>query len=370
MWRLNFVLIANSGCFRPISAVPTATEGSGLKELNVFGLIIQKFYFSDITMFKRFLSVLLLLPLLSPSFLAAKIIDRVVAEVNDDVITLSELNEEGKEILQRINDQAPADQVEEALKRARKEVLARMIDRKITVQMAEKMNITATEPEIDSAIQSIIAQNKTTEQIFKKELAALGISETAYRNSIREQILQSKLLGYEVNSKIVVTEEKAREYYKNTYMRNIEKDGYYLLQIGFIWDGSSPREAALERAREAWVRAMAGEKFTSLARAVSELPSAYNGGDIGVVKALEMAPEMQKTVTALRPGEISAIVETAATAFFFKLLAVNREGKILSAPFESVREDIFDILRQEEHEKLYNKWVQKLRGEAYIKELL
>jgi peptidyl-prolyl cis-trans isomerase SurA len=115
---------------------------------------------------------------------------------------------------------------------------------------------------------------------------------------------------------------------------------------------------------------MAGEKFTSLARAVSELPSAYNGGDIGVVKALEMAPEMQKTVTALRPGEISAIVETAATAFFFKLLAVNREGKILSAPFESVREDIFDILRQEEHEKLYNKWVQKLRGEAYIKELL
>ena len=205
-----------------------------------------------------FLSLFLLL---LPSLLLAEIIDRIVAEVNDDVITLSELNEEGKDILKLIADRTAPEELEPSLQTARREILSRMIDRKITVQQAEKMNISVTESEIDSAIQTIIAQNNATEEIFKRELAAIGLSEESYRTSIREQILHSKLTGYEVHSKIVITEERAKEYYDNNYMRSVEPSSYYLLQMGFGWSEqtNNTKENALQKATQVRDAAISGQ---------------------------------------------------------------------------------------------------------------
>jgi peptidyl-prolyl cis-trans isomerase SurA len=315
-------------------------------------------------------SLLFLLVVLAPSFLHAEIIDRVVAEVNDDVITLSELNEESREMLPLIMAQVPADEQEKAMEKARREVLSRMIDRRITIQMAEKMDISVTESEIDAAIQSVIEQNHTTEEDFKKEIAALGIKEAAYRETIREQVLYSKLIGYEVNSKIVITDEKAKEYYNDRFMQNVTPGGYYLLQIGFTWTDDNTKKEALVKAGKTRTMVLNGQNFTEVARAVSELPSAADNGDLGVIKEKEMAPEMRETVTAMQPGDISPVVETSSTYQFFKLLAVNKDGTLNRAPFASVLEDIRQTLRKEEQEKLYDKWVQKLREEAYIKEML
>jgi peptidyl-prolyl cis-trans isomerase SurA len=302
----------------------------------------------------------------------AEVIDRVVAEVNDDVITLSELNEEGKDILKLVAKQASPGELEASLQTARREILSRLIDRKITVQQAEKMNISVTESEIDTAIQRIIIQNNATEETFKRELAAIGISEESYRSSIREQILHSKLTGYEVYSKIVITEEKAREYYENNYMRTVEPSSFYLLQMGFRWSEqiNNSKENARQKATQARDAAMSGQSFRHLAMNLSDLPSAAEGGDIGLINEKEMAPEMYTLISSLGPGEISPVVEAGSTYIFFKLLAANKEGTIVRAPFESVKQDIIGTLRDQEQEKLYTKWVQKLREDAYIKELL
>ena len=316
-----------------------------------------------------FLCILLLL---LPALLLAEIIDRVVAEVNDTVITLSELNEEGKDILKLIADQTAPEELETALQSARRDILSRMIDRKITVQQAEKMNISVTESEIDTAIQTIITQNNATEEIFKRELAAIGISKESYRASIREQILHSKLTGYEVYSKIAITEERAREYYEKHYMRTVEPSSYYLLQMGFEWREqiNNSQENALQKATQARDAAISGQSFHHLAMSLSDLPSAADGGEIGLISEKEMAPEMYKIINALQPGEISPIVEAGSAYIFFKLLAANKEGTIVRAPFEFVKQDILGTLRAKEQEKQYTKWVQELREEAYIKELL
>jgi peptidyl-prolyl cis-trans isomerase SurA len=317
------------------------------------------------------ISVSCFLPLTAPSFLHAEIIDRVVAVVNDDVITLSELRDEGRDTLARITDQAPPDEQTAALRNAQQKILSRMIDRKITVQKAEEMNISVTDEEIDATIENILAHNKATKQDMIRELALRGISEEDYRASLREQMLFSRLVSYEVNSKIVITEDKAREYYENGYMQDLPVGGYYLLQIGFTWgDNPGTKEQIHLEAMQVREAALNGQSFNQLAMMHSTLPSAVDGGDIGVIKEKEMAPAMYETVAALQPGDISQLIETDSGYILFKLLAANKEGTITRAPFDSIKEDILTRLRDEEQEKLYSKWVKELREQAYIKELL
>lgn len=321
---------------------------------------------------KRLLVFLWIFVFCRPSFLAAEIIDRVVAVVNDDIITLSELNEEGKDFFKRITEQTDAANLQLALQKGRSEVLSRMIDRKIITQKAEEMNITVNDSEIDAAIQTILALNNSTEEKLKQGLEAMGVSEKAYRDTIREQILQSKLINYEVSSKIVITEEKANEYYNKEYMREIKEGDYYLLHMGFSWDLKKNRtkEQAMAEARQVRERVMAGESFKELARTHSDLPSAAYGGDIGAIRKDEMAQYMRDTVTTLRPGEISPIVETDSSYQFFQLLAVKEGGIVTLAPFAVVKEDIIALLHKEEQEKQFKKWVEQLREKTYIKELL
>jgi peptidyl-prolyl cis-trans isomerase SurA len=154
-------------------------------------------------------------------------------------------------------------------------------------------------------------------------------------------------------------------------MRELPVNGYYLLQIGLGGSGGrETKEAVRKKALEIREAAINGQSFNQLAATYSDLPSAVDGGDIGVVKENEMAPDMLKGVQALQPGDISPVMETPAGFIFFKLLGVNRDGTIIRAPFDSIKEEIFSLLRNEEQERLYSNWVKELREEAYIKELL
>jgi peptidyl-prolyl cis-trans isomerase SurA len=306
------------------------------------------------------------------------LVDRVVAVVNDDVITLSELEKTGREFFQRIRAKAPAGEVDRSLEKAREEVLSSLIDKFIVRQQAEKLSITVTEQEIGTAIDQILARNNATIEDFNRELASMNISEQEYRDNLRDQILQSKLINFEVRSRIVIIEEDIQAYYKEEYTLDKGESGYHILQIGFTWrntvslekSGFDTKEEAGEKAKEIRARVLDGESFLELAKAYSNLPSAADGGDIGLLKKDEMAAYMKDVILAMHPGEISPIVETDNAFQFFKLLSL-REGDIVAkAPYESVREEIRDILYRQEMEEQYKTWIKSLREEAYIKILL
>ena len=100
-------------------------------------------------------NILLLFFLLWPSFADAELVDRIVAEVNDDVITLSELEKAGDSYFERIRAKAPARELDLALQQAREEVLASLIEKTLLRQAAAKISVTVSEAEIDSAIDTI-----------------------------------------------------------------------------------------------------------------------------------------------------------------------------------------------------------------------
>ncbi len=325
-------------------------------------------------MFLRIIFVLAFVFSLCISSTSANVIDCCVAVVDDDVITLSEVNEAGKLMFQRIAEQAPADELAQALKQARKKIIEKLIEKKLLVKQAKAMNISVSDEEVDRALDQILKRNKTSRKQFTSELAKLGMDEHQYRENLREQILSSKLINYEVRSKVVIPESQIVDYYDQHYTEQVQEGGYYILQLGITPNGddmpSSPAaadKAAKKKAERILSMAEAGQDFKELARTYSDLPSAVDGGDIGTFQKDEMADYMRDAVTSLKPGEISPVIKSPDGYMIFKLLS-SQEGEIITkVPYDSVKEEIRDTLYQQEMQNRYKSWLKEIRSQAYVK---
>jgi peptidyl-prolyl cis-trans isomerase SurA len=319
---------------------------------------------------------ILIIGLLFPVYLSAEVVDKVVAVVNNEVITLSELEEETSGLLRSMTENNPQRPILEALEEARQVALNGMIERRLIQQKAKKYNVTVTEEDIDIAYENIRKGMSLDPPEFIEKLGKSGLTVESYRDKLKSQILQSRLLSYDVRSKIVVTEEMIVDYYNENYISKVDKGSYYLLQIGCSWsEKDDPEELRLEkqqtrlRIERIFNLAQKGQDFRVLAEKFSELPSASDGGDIGVFTLDEMARVMRDAVSSLQPGEVSEIIETPAGYQFFKLLSGEENATVVTATFEAVKEEIREKIYEEKLKAAYAEWVKKLKEDAYIQRL-
>ena len=316
-----------------------------------------------------------------PSLLySAQLVDRIVAVVNDDVITMSEVNEQGEGFFKKITEQAPSAQVEDALRRAREEVLDTLIDKKLIAQEAEKQRVSVSDEEVAAAAEQMLTSNNITREMLDAQLGQMGMNYDTYLENLHNQILQSKLVNYEIRSKIIITDDMILDYYDTHYTRHVSGGGYYLMQMGFIWGKGSAATAstpvkyadkmdAKKRAERVRALVINGQDFRTLAQKFSELPSAADGGDLGVFQKDDMAPYMQNAILNLSPGEISEVIETPSGYQFFKLLSSQDGQIVVQASFGSVKEEIRNKLYEQELKGAFDEWVANIKDEAYIKKL-
>lgn len=308
----------------------------------------------------------------------AEVVDRVIAEVNSEVITLSELEEEGQFLFRKIALEVPAQERLRAIEQVRKDILRSMVDRKLIEQEAVQQGIIVTEDDVDLAFDQMLATTGISRDALLSDLEENGMDEQSYRSNLRSQIYQNRLLNRDVRSKIIITEEAILDYYDTSYTKHIPEGGYYLLQIGIGWgetegDDLDPalteerKQSALKRAERVHKLAVSGSDFRELANKFSDLPSAAEGGDIGVFEEDEMASYMKKAVNSLTPGQVSAIVETPVGFQFFKLLSSKEGGIVTQAPYAEVKENIREILYNQELEKEFDEWIKNIRDKAYIR---
>ncbi len=322
---------------------------------------------------------LLLLSMLFSVMVQAEVIDRVVAEVNDDIITLSDVDEEGATVYQKIIKDAPPEERESILMQTQQEVLNGLIDKSLITQEAAKQGVTVSDEELDAAIEQIIATNNITREVFLAQLQEDGLSEKVYRSNLRSQIYQNKLVSREVRSKIIITEDMILDFYDTKYTSQVNEGSYYLLQIGTSWEKGKEnksaevlpedRAEALKKAERIQKLAKSGQDFRDLARRFSDLPSARDGGDIGVFDEDEMADYMKSAVKSLKAGEISPIVETPVGYQFFMVLSNKEGGIVMRAPYDTVKEEIRDRLFREAMQKEFKDWIKGIRDRAYIRKL-
>jgi len=303
-------------------------------------------------MFKRLIFIWLFIFWNSVISLKAEIIDRIVAVVNDEVITLSELDEACLPLFQQYL-QGVTDPIEEQkiIQRIRKEVLERLIEEKLIAQEVKRVKIKVTDEEVEAFVEDIKLQLGGEDRL-RELLSARGLTLEEYREEVRERIKKMKLVQGSVRARIVITEEDLRRYYREHYLS--EKNRVYVLAA--IITGSEEKiKKAAEELKE-------GTDFSAVARKYSEVPGSGEG--LGSFKLEELTPEVRKIIIKMKPGEISSPIRVGRNWQIFKVLEIKEKATV---PFEKVREKIYQTLFQKEVDEYFQKWIKELKERAFIK---
>ncbi len=298
----------------------------------------------------------------------SEIVDRIVAVVNDDIITLYELNGSIKPYEDKINALGyPEEKERRMLFKVREGVLSQLIDKKIEDQLIKRSNIKISEEQIDQTIERIKEKNYFTEEDLRLALAKDGFTMEAYRNKIKEEILRTRLINLEVKSKIVITEEDIAAYYEKHLDTYGGKQKYHLRNILIRIPTFADENKELEiRAKidEILKELKAGQSFETMARNYSDSSTAAEGGDLGLFELDSLSPQLQKTIQGMKSGEFTPVLETdQGYQIFFLQEILETPGK----PLEDVSPEIERILFGENADKKYQEWIEGLRKQSTIK---
>jgi len=280
-----------------------------------------------------------LLFILAPGAVHAQgvaLLDRIVAVVNKEVITLSELNDTiatAERQLRRANTRPPPREVLE------RQMLEKLILDKAQLQLARERGIRIDEVQLDRAVQRVAENNRMTLADFRRALESDGVPFDAFREDLRAQIALTRLREREVDDKTQVSDTEIDLFLEEMKARPGEGAEYNLAHILVrVPEQASPEriEAARGRAAKALAEARAGEDFGRLAAAYSDAPDAMRGGAIGW-RAHERLPELFSSALArMGAGEVSEVLRSPAGFHLLKL--VERRGiAVASAPVAQTR---------------------------------
>jgi len=304
--------------------------------------------------------------LLAPAVAQAKIINAIAAIVNDDIITLNDLFREAQPALREADKKSPLDDA--ARTKIRQATLEQLVEKRLVEQKVREMNIKIGDEEIGQAIEDVKRQNKIgSQEAFKAALASQGMTFEQYRAQLQEQLERLRLVSMEVHSKIQVGESEMRDYYEKNLAKYSEEESFHARHIYFrVSEKSSPEEIkhTMTTALMVLAEARSGKDFVELAKTYSEDPGAKkDGGDLGLFKKGDMLPELEKTILAMKPGEVSELVSTPVGLHIIKL-EERIKGKV--KPFESVKTEIEDVLYRKKSEERFNQWAKDLRSKATV----
>jgi peptidyl-prolyl cis-trans isomerase SurA len=303
---------------------------------------------------------------LFPDGTRGKVVERIVALVNNEIITLSELEEAGKRLFEQVQQSSLPAEREEKLKEARRAVLDQLIENKLLEQEIKNRKVEVPDRDVDTAIEDILKQNQLTENELKMALAKEGLTYPAYRRRIRDDIGKMRLINREIKSKIVIKEEDLRNRYKENITRFTEPTEVKVQQIFFPVPALVTEKeiaAVRKKAQSILERAHRGEDFAELARKYSQGPEAREGGVLGFFKHKELRPELEEPAFKLRPGEVSGLIQS--TEGFHILRVLERKGGE-PKPFAEVQSQLQDEMIQAEAERQFQKWMKDLKAKAYI----
>jgi len=302
--------------------------------------------------------------LLTPSIFAMTL-DRIVAKVNTDVITLMKLEDR---VAIFLNKMRVAGSVDKEFKKNElmKKVLDGMIDEKLQIQEAKKLGMVVTEDDLQKALDDIYAANNITGKQLENILESEGGDFDDYKKSISDQILTSRVVQIHVNTAVAPGERSVRKYYIKNKKNFWVPEEMTLSHIMLIEESdSSDKEKQLQKkkAEEILRRIQAGESFSELAKKHSDDVSAHTGGQLGVVSRGMMLPEFEKAAFNLKIGGVSNIVKTING---FHIIKCDNIIPGYTKEFKLVKNEIKNILSSKKRESKYKEWISELKRKSFI----
>ncbi len=287
--------------------------------------------------------------------------DRVLAVVNNDAITLSEVQESVA-----LYKQERRGQVTESDDELVKQFLGRLIDSRLELQEADREKITVDDSEVDEEMLDRAKKfNVSTKEEFEKLLKEQGLSIDAIRKRLRDSLRVSKVVRRKVMLRVSVTDEEITKYLDENRAK-LETGLAYRARHILIQpesDTDSGWESAHITVEMVRKQIEDGADFAELAKKYSKDASAKDGGDLGVLHRGELAQDIESQILALQPGQLSQPYRSPLGWHLFKL---ESKETLDGDGLQRVRQQIREILLRQKYEARQDAWLKEVKQRAVI----
>lgn len=292
---------------------------------------------------------------------AAILLDRVVAIVNKEVITWSELYKAMEsEASEQVKD-LKEEERKAMFKNSETAFLEKLIDMKLQIQEAKRLGFQVSEEEVKEAVGNIKKKYKMNDATMEESLKKEGLTFEEYKKRLSEQILISQFINHQIKNKIVVTDDQVKNYL-DKHRGNTSEEEYKLRQIFFRKPKDDDlRKELEEKAAMIEQRLRNGEDFAALGWEYSEDPSAKIGSDLGYLRKSDMAKEFLDVLSSMKIGDISQPFWTEQGLHIIRL-----EDKISAKNTDEQKELIRKQLEDEAFAEKYSSYLKVLREKARI----
>lgn len=299
-----------------------------------------------------------------------RIVEEIVAKVNNDIITRTELERTRQNLEAELKQQGLSGQkLREAVEQRQQDALRDQIDQLLLVQKGKDLNINV-DPEITRRMAEIQLQSKIVDPDKFHEFVReqTGMSYEDFRQQMKNQLLTQRVVGQEIGSRINIPDAEKRKYYEAHKSEFVREEQVFLRQVLISTEGKSPEQvaAADKKAKDLVTRARKGEKFADLARDNSDdTETAKNGGELPPFKRKDhlLRPEIEDIVFKAKRGYITDPIRLRNG---FLILKVEERFEAGQASYEEVESQISEQLTMPQMQPKVRAFLTKLRQDAFL----
>jgi peptidyl-prolyl cis-trans isomerase C len=294
--------------------------------------------------------------------------EKNAALVNGVAISMEQYTKELNIQIDRVSRQG-GQVTDDQLAALKNDILDSLIEREVLYQQSQKDGIQITDQTIDDQL-AAIKKRFPNETEYKNALSKMNLSEDEVKAQIKRGLSIKELIDQQVTSKVVITEEESKAYYDKNPQRFKQpeqiKASHILIKVDAKADEAKKAEAR-QRIEKVQQKLKDGGDFAALAKEYSEGPSSAKGGDLGYFRHGQMVKPFEEAALALKPNEVSDVVETR---FGYHLIKVYDNKPEQTLAYADVKDKIIQRLKQEKIEKEAVQYVDKLKKDAKLEKFI
>ncbi len=294
---------------------------------------------------------------------SADTVERIVAKVNGEIVTLTELEEEVQVALQQLGPSASEEEAAQRAAQVREQVLNSVIDNMLVLQVAADRGLRVPSRFFEEWKENIMTEMKIdSEEEFVRQVALQGGTVESLRKRFEDGLLLQEIRRMEVENKVSVSEPEIEERYRLHIEDYTTPPGVRLREIVVRFDETSEVEQG-QKARRLLQDIKQGADFAEVARMHSDSGSRDAGGDLGFFSEGELTDALASAAFELGPGDVSEIIRLD-TAFY--IIRVEERVEAATKELAEVRNEVADAIFQEKMTEQMERFVTQIRERAII----
>jgi peptidyl-prolyl cis-trans isomerase SurA len=316
--------------------------------------------------------VLLLFLATSAMFAADTVVEEIIARINDQIITRSELQRSREQLITEMRQQF-GQQADARASEREKDMLRDLIDQQLLLEKGKDLGITGDTELVKRLDEMRKQMSLSSMEDLEKAAQQQGVSYEEFKNNLRNNIITQAVISREVGSHVQVSAEETKKFYEEHRSEFEVPEQVRLSEILVAIPAAKPdnpqedeqhRVAFAEaKAQELLALIRSGAQFENVARSNSSGPSAAQGGDLGFFKRGTLAKELEEKTFAMKPGEVSDVIRTKQG---FVILKVTEHPQAGLPPMKDVEPRIQEAIYLQKLQPTLRTYLTKLREEAFI----